>query len=191
MAGELAVLAEAGAFSGPITVQLAPGASVEHVANARILYVDSADGELLLDAPRVRVTLKKGRLVRLPFVIERMRLVNQSAATVNMVLQAGNVVIEDHGDVEITKPNQLATAADVVVGVAATQILASNLSRETAILTNRGATDVRIGPQATVATGAGHPLRPGQSLVLNGSAAIYGIVAAGTEPVAVLEQLRA
>jgi hypothetical protein len=88
-------------------------------------------------------------------------------------LQAGNTAI---------------ATAQVSVGTTATQIAALRAGRGSVTIENEGTTAVRIGI-AGVTTGNGFllPGVVGASLTLQTTAAVFGIVAAGTQTVSVLE----
>ena len=85
----------------------------------------------------------------------------------------------------------VATSA-VNVGVAATAIVAINADRTGVVLRNNGANTIFIGG-AGVTLANGMPLEPGEAaapgdtLMIPATAAIFGIVAAATEEVRVLE----
>lgn len=82
------------------------------------------------------------------------------------------------------------TAAQVTVATTATLIAAANPNRKGIILfNNAAAAKVFVGP-STVTTSNGHAIVAQTQLPIQGSittAAIYGIVAASTEVVTVLE----
>jgi hypothetical protein len=84
------------------------------------------------------------------------------------------------------KPNVINADTYVVAAVTvantATVILAKNNNRVEVVLYNNGAATIFVGP-STVTTAAGLPIAAGASLSLNGQAALYGIVAAGTEEI--------
>lgn len=68
-------------------------------------------------------------------------------------------------------------------GTTATLILGADTGRAAAYLKNFGAATVYVGGPA-VTTATGFPLEPGDSMPVGSGAAVYAIVAAGTEPVA-------
>jgi len=76
----------------------------------------------------------------------------------------------------------------VSVATSATLIVAARAGRKSVMIMNEGATDVRIGGSG-VTTGTGVLLygQKGSGLVLDGGAAIYGIVASGSQSVSYLE----
>lgn len=76
----------------------------------------------------------------------------------------------------------------VAVTTSATEVLAANANRKSAILTNNGAADVWLGPTSGIAVGNGMVLHPGDSLTDGDSTdAWYGIAVSGSVSVAVLE----
>lgn len=85
----------------------------------------------------------------------------------------------------------LLSQAAVVVGVAPTLLSAINATRTTVIIRNNGANTVFLGNSAvTIANGM--PLQPGDTapgdtFSLPATGAVYGVVAAATEEVRVLE----
>lgn len=88
--------------------------------------------------------------------------------------------------------DSIATSAAVSVGVAATLIKAAT-NRRAIIVRNNGARPVFIGGSG-VTTANGMPLNPnptvgqaGDSITLEGSAAVYGIVGTGTVEVRYIE----
>lgn len=91
--------------------------------------------------------------------------------------------------------DSLVTGTNVSVGVAATLLIAAG-NRKAVIIRNigtGGGSTVYVGGSG-VTTGTGMPLnngtgssKMGDVLTIEGSAAIYGIVAAGTQAVRVLE----
>jgi hypothetical protein len=88
----------------------------------------------------------------------------------------------------MTKKNYEAFAtAQVVVGTTATLISAARDGTDDVTIVNFGTTQVFIG-NANVTTGTGFPLPGvvGASLTIPATTAIYGIVASGTQPVAVM-----
>ena len=78
--------------------------------------------------------------------------------------------------------------AQVSVGATATQIVGARARRESVTIVNHGTTDVYIGgPAVTTSTGLLLLGTKGASVVLDGSIAIYGIVATGSQTVSCLE----
>lgn len=94
--------------------------------------------------------------------------------------------------VTLTKGLTLTDAADVaMVAGARTAILAANANRRRAFITNlaAGAATLRIGNSATVAAARGIPVLPGETIVLETTAAISGWNPGGVnQNVAVLEE---
>jgi hypothetical protein len=78
--------------------------------------------------------------------------------------------------------------SQVSITTTATQIVADNYGAEQVTIQNLGPTAVYIGGPG-VTTSNGFPIQgaAGTSLTLPATTAIYGIVAAGTQTVAVLE----
>lgn len=76
----------------------------------------------------------------------------------------------------------------VTVATTATQIVAARTGRSSVTIVNDGTVDVFLGG-STVTTTTGELLAgvKGQTLTLNTSAAVYGIVATGTETVTYVE----
>lgn len=80
------------------------------------------------------------------------------------------------------------SAAAVTVATTATLLAAADTARQSVIVTNNGAADIFIGP-AGVTTATGTPLVPGEKCSIDKTtAAIYGIVAAGTVEARVLTE---
>lgn len=76
----------------------------------------------------------------------------------------------------------------VSVAVTATLIVAARAARRGVTVMNEGATDVRIGDSGvTTATGLLLFGQKGSGVIIDGGAAIYGIVASGTQSVSYLE----
>jgi len=73
------------------------------------------------------------------------------------------------------------------IAATATQIFPFSNDRVEAIIQNTGANPVFLGEDNGVTTGNGWPLAAGAVLVLNTSDAIWGIVAAATETLRILE----
>lgn len=94
--------------------------------------------------------------------------------------------------VAFTRSNTLTDTADVALGAGArTAILAANLTRRRAIITNlaAGAATIRVGNSATVAAARGTPVLPGETIVLETTAAISAWNPGGVaQSVAVLEE---
>lgn len=87
----------------------------------------------------------------------------------------------------LPKGSKSAPAA-VSVTTSATEVLAANADRKSAILTNNGAAAVWLGPNNTIAVGNGIVLLPGDQLVDGDSTdAWWGIAVSGSVSVAVLE----
>jgi hypothetical protein len=80
------------------------------------------------------------------------------------------------------------TTNQVSVGASATPIVAARMGRKSLTLINLGATDVFVGA-SSVATATGVLLigAKGGGLVIDGGAAVYGIVASGTQTIAYME----
>jgi hypothetical protein len=85
------------------------------------------------------------------------------------------------------KPTSIATA-QATVGTTATQIVAARAGRGSVRIVNHGTTDVFIGA-AGVTTTTGTLLQGviGYSVTIDGGAAVFGIVATGTQVVSALE----
>ncbi len=94
------------------------------------------------------------------------------------------------GSTKIDVGNTITSVADVVlVGLAATQILAAKTTRREAIITNLAANirTMRIA-DSNAAAARGIPLAPGETIILTTTAAIHGFKpVAGNESVAVIE----
>lgn len=75
----------------------------------------------------------------------------------------------------------------VNVGTAATQIAAANGNRFSVVIYNNGTATVYVGTSG-VTTGNGHALPAGQAISFKSTAAIYGIVGAGTQTVTYCEE---
>lgn len=90
------------------------------------------------------------------------------------------------------QPANVVDAADVVVGVGATAIVAANAARRRVTITNllTSVGGIRVGAAGTVTAARGQPLQPGQSVSLEVSGAISGIQdGGGAATVAVLEEV--
>lgn len=83
-------------------------------------------------------------------------------------------------------PDGLRRSSHTVANTA-TQIFAASNDRVEAIIQNTGANIVFLGENNGVTTANGFPIAVGATIVLNTSDAIWGIVAAATEPLRVLE----
>lgn len=85
------------------------------------------------------------------------------------------------------KANTLATG-QVSVGNTATLIAAARAGRKSITIINAGTTDVYLGASG-VATGTGLLLygQKGAGITIDGGAAVYGIVASGSQTVSYLE----
>lgn len=82
------------------------------------------------------------------------------------------------------------TTSQVTVGAAATLISPDTAGRDTVTIMNLGSTPVYLGNSANVTTANGFPL-PGTvnaTVTMETTAPIYGIVAAGSQAVAVLSE---
>lgn len=91
------------------------------------------------------------------------------------------------GKVGIDPAASIATN-QVTVTTAATLIVAARAGRQSVVILNEGTTDVRIGGSGvTTATGALLTGVKGAGLVIDSAAAVYGIVASGTQVVSYLE----
>ncbi len=77
----------------------------------------------------------------------------------------------------------------VSVGTTATLIAAARTGRKNILVLNEGTTDVRIGVSSAVTTGTGLLLvgAKGQGILLDGGAAVYGIVGSGSQVVSCWE----
>lgn len=81
--------------------------------------------------------------------------------------------------------------AQVSVGTTATLIAPANPGRESVTIIQEGSGLVRLGgPGVTALNGVPLPGVPYSSFTIDGDAAIYGIVASGTELVSYLESFR-
>jgi len=81
-------------------------------------------------------------------------------------------------------------SGSVTATTAAGLIVAARAGRSSVMIVNEGATDVRLGPSGvTAATGALLAGGKGNSVSIEGAAAVYGIVAAGTQVVSYLEAI--
>lgn len=80
-------------------------------------------------------------------------------------------------------------SSQVSVGASATQIVAARSNRRAVKITNLGTTDVFIGPSG-VSTATGDLLvgTRGSWTILDTQAAVFGIVASGSQSVSVLEE---
>lgn len=86
--------------------------------------------------------------------------------------------------VGVFQPQQPATvsdAADVVVGVAATQLVAANAARRSVTLKSLDTSvgNIRVGLNGTVGVARGLQLVPGQSVTIEATGAIHGIQEGG------------
>lgn len=83
------------------------------------------------------------------------------------------------------KPNVIAAdtyvVANVVVAVTETALLTANNLRVEAVMFNNGANTIFVGPTG-VSIGTGLPVVAGAAFSLDGQTALFGIVAAATEP---------
>lgn len=104
-------------------------------------------------------------------------------------VEAGTVAnpLEVNATDTTPSPTSIATG-QVTVGTAATQIVPARAARKSVIITMLGAADAFLGP-LTVTTANGQLLlgTKGSSVTVASSAAVYGIVAAGTQAVSFLE----
>lgn len=92
------------------------------------------------------------------------------------------------GRLQVTQSPSSLAAAQVSVGAAATQLAAVRAGRTAITIINHGTTDVFIGGSGvTAATGVLLAGAKGQALVLDGAAAVYAIVASGSQTVSVAE----
>jgi hypothetical protein len=87
--------------------------------------------------------------------------------------------------------NTIATA-QVSIADSATQIVPARTSRRSVIIVNHGTTDVFLGNSGvTIANGLLLTGTPGVSIALQTTAAVYGIVAAGTQTISYQEDYEA
>lgn len=84
-------------------------------------------------------------------------------------------------------PTQIATG-QISVATTATQIVAARAGRASVIIVNHGTVDVFLGPSG-VTTADGLLLRGaiGTAAAIDSGAAVFGIVAAATQPVSFME----
>lgn len=147
----------------------------------------------------VELNMSQNDKVVLPFAYDRIEILNENAVEIDIdvIFGDGDYVrpLPDLVNVAVALAgsNALDTIADVAMTDASeTQILPINLNRVRAILTAPEDNDVnlRIGDVDITAT-RGVQLKPGETIAIDSTAAIYGIEeSAGTTVVAVLEELR-
>ena len=147
----------------------------------------------------VELNMSQNDKVVLPFAYDRIEILNENAVAIDIdvIFGDGDYVrpLPDLVNVAVALAgsNALDTIADVAMTDAnETEILPANLNRVRAILTAPEDNDVnlRIGDVDITAT-RGVQLKPGETIAIDSTAAIYGIEeSAGTTVVAVLEELR-
>lgn len=129
------------------------------------------------------IPFKYGSLIRgLPYGKVYLTHTAQAGKTITFVYcteSEGGLQIENPGElfnqVEIIKAGTYITSADDPVAVGATEtVLAARATRRVAMITSLAANtgDVRVGEVGSVAAANGTPLRPGETLTLEVTAAI-------------------
>ena len=147
----------------------------------------------------VELNMSQNDKVVLPFAYDRIEILNENAVAIDIdvIFGDGDYVrpLPDLVNVAIALAgsNALDTIADVAMTDAnETEILPANLNRVRAIIGAPDTNDVilRIGDVDITAT-RGQQLKPGETISIESTAAIYGIEeSAGTTVVSVLEELR-
>jgi len=113
----------------------------------------------------------------------------QAGKTINLLVvrQSGDFSIENPGSlfnaVTVTKASNAWSGADVTIVAAAPSavILAADATRVSAIVTalSTNTQEVRIGLNIAATAAKGIPLAPGESVSIDGTAALYGYTGAG------------
>lgn len=145
-----------------------------------------ADDDWMPLGPNGEIALREAR--------DRIRLRWSAQAGVSAVL----VIAKDPTAFRVATPPAklfISTAAGtslasgvVAVGTSATVIRAANSSRQSLTIQNDGSADVFLGP-ASVAVASGFRLTPGGTVTIDkNTAALYGIVAAGSVNVRYLDE---
>jgi hypothetical protein len=117
----------------------------------------------------------------------------QAGKTIELLVvrQSGEFSIENPGSlfnaVTVTKASNAWSGADVTIVAAAASavILAADATRVSAIVTalSTNTQEVRIGLNIAATAAKGIPLSPGESVSIDGTAAIYGYTGAGADQV--------
>jgi len=177
---------------------IANGARLEINTNARFLALlsntSSSDIHVEInDQPPQK--FPKGVAIQLPLDITRLVFVNNTGGSVTISFSLSNYIVYDNRNVingtVTVQQNPISTFSTGQVSVtnAATQIKAANTSRKRiTIKVPVGGQAVYIKVDNTVTTANGHLLDAGDSLTLENTGAVYGIVAAGSQTVTYLEE---
>ena len=124
------------------------------------------------------ITLKKGMFIRIKFAKVYLTNSAQSGKTLTIISGRGNTfeiinAAETNNDVDVSVGGTVTTTVDnAVADAAVTQVAASAATRREIIIQNKdGAATVQVGDSAVTAT-RGINLGPGETIILNTTAAI-------------------
>lgn len=106
-----------------------------------------------------------------------------NAATDERTINSATVHVQRVGEIGSTA---IATSQGAPTNSAAT-LVAARETRKRVVFVNRGSVSVFVGP-ATVTTGNGVEIKPGESLTSYSTALFQGITAAGTGNIHILEE---
>lgn len=158
---------------------LAISARTDITGPIRSLRLMSSNGTVTLDVNNSKSALVAGRAVIFDRPVENISIINETAAAIDGVLSLGaSATISDNilsGTVGVVKSSTLGTLMDVsLVAIATTLIVAADATRNAAIISNLTG-NISIIRTGDISAGAarGNEVGPGQSITLEGSAAIY------------------
>lgn len=164
---------------------LAAGARTEIEGPIKSIRLMSSTGAIVLDVNNNKSTLVAGRAVIFDTPIEAAAIINEGGATVTGILAIGSTAtVSDNilsGTVDTVKPSTVSTAADAIsLPATTTLLLAADTARRAAIISNldTNTAAARIGDSST-AVNRGAQVGVGQSITLEGSAAIYAYIGPG------------
>lgn len=161
-----------------------PGDFFRILESAAALIVETDGG--------IYAEMSKGQGMNLDSPFESVRITNPSAGVLSVLVAIGTGEFIDDRQVGSVVSEPKASAAltsfpDVAVTVAAI-VAAANAGRRAVLLAAApgNTADVKIG-DAAVAVARGITLQPGQSMILDTSAAVWAVAVSGTQTLEILE----